>query len=239
MSDATGSPPTHIDTSTFFSVDPRCRELGLRAAGLVFDAVRVAPSNADLRAAITREVAARSPAIEAAQSGPELTALHGILRSVGTTPRKTPPAVQRLRQLALKRKDLPVINNVVDSYNLVSVRTACCLGAHDVAMLRFPVVLRLLRGDEEFTPLGHTTPEPAVPGEFAYVDALNRVICRLDVMQADFSKVRDTTTAVFVVVEATSAHQPGALIAAAEDVTQMITQHCGGRLVARRVIQSL
>ena len=130
-----------------------------------------------------------SPA--AVRSCPEVAAFQQLHRRVGVNPRKEQSSVERLLLLALKRGELPAINSLVDAYNLVSLRTRCSLGAHDLDAIALPVSLRLLTGQESFTPLGENVPAAVVPGEYGYVDAANRLLCRLDVRQADFSKVTE------------------------------------------------
>src|SRR4029077_12602359 len=118
---------------------------------------------------------------------------HDVLRKVGVNPRKDQPSLERLLAFALKRADLPAVNSLVDAYNLVSLRSSCSLGAHDLDRIALPVSLRLLTGEESFTPLGTDRPAPVTAGEYGYVDASNRLLCRLDVLQADFSKVTEAT----------------------------------------------
>src|SRR5207249_986643 len=129
---------------------------------------------------------------------------------------------------ALKRGDLPTVNNLVDAYNLVSIRSLCSLGAHDLDTIVPPVSLRLLTGRESFTPLGRTTEETVVAGEYGYVDASERVLCRLDVLQADFSKVTARTVNAFLIIEATAAHVPELVRRTFADAIDLISRHCGG-----------
>ena len=48
-------------------------------------------------------------------------------------------------------------------------------------------------------------------GEYGYVDAKDRVLCRLDVLQADFSKVTAGTVNALLIIEGTTAHSPDLL----------------------------
>jgi DNA/RNA-binding domain of Phe-tRNA-synthetase-like protein len=91
------------------------------------------------------------------------------------------------------------------------------------------VSLRLLTGGEPFTPLGAAAPAAVVPGEYGYVDALGRVLCRLDVLQADFSKVTAATVNALLIVEGTAAHDADRLRQAFADATELVTRHCGGK----------
>lgn len=214
-----------------FSVADDCVRLGLRAGAVVFRNVRVGASGPELRADIVREaknVQAKYVTAGGVRSSAEVTAYHDILRKVGVNPRKLQNSVDRLLTYALKRGDLPTINNLVDIYNLVSIRTGCSLGAHDLDLIATPVTLRLLTGAESFTPLGAAKPEAVVAGEFGYVDAQNRLLCRLDVVQADFSKVTADSGNVLLIVEGTATHADEVLHSAYAQVIELVTKHCGG-----------
>jgi DNA/RNA-binding domain of Phe-tRNA-synthetase-like protein len=214
-----------------FIVAEECVQLGLRAGAIVFRDLVIAAAAPELLAEIDREIRAvrdsfASPA--ATRSCPEVAAFQQLHRRAGVNPRKEQSSVERLLLLALKRGELPAINSLVDAYNLVSLRTGCSLGAHDLDTIVLPVSLRLLTGRESFTPLGESAPAAVVPGEYGYVDAANRLLCRLDVRQADFSKVTEKTRNVLLIVEGTAEHDPEMLHRAVEDVIELTTRYCGG-----------
>ena len=214
-----------------FVVTEECRRLGLRAGAVVFRGVRVTAADPRLRAEIAREaqaIRARFADPLAVRSLPEAIAFQDLLRRVGVNPRREQPSVERLLTFVLKRGDLPAINSLVDAYNLVSVRSLCSLGAHDLDRIAPPAALRLLTGRETFTPLGRDAEVPVTAGEYAYADARDRVLCRLDVLQADFSKVTTDTVNALLIVEATAAHPPGAARQALADVVDLVTRYCGG-----------
>jgi DNA/RNA-binding domain of Phe-tRNA-synthetase-like protein len=214
-----------------FHVSDDCGRLGLRAGAVIFRGVQVGPAPAELRAEIARQVEAvrrefAGPA--AVRSLPEVIAFQEILRQVGVNPRKEQPSVERLLTAALKRGDLPAINSLVDAYNLVSVRRRLSMGAHDLDRFRGPVSLRLLTGRETFTPLGRAAPEPVVAGEFGYVDADDRLLCRCDLLQADFSKVTEASRNVLLIIEGTAAHAAAAFDAAFREAVELVPRYCGG-----------
>lgn len=215
----------------YFIVSEDCRRLGLRAGAIVFRSVRASDADADLRAEIACQVQAireRFPDPAAVRSAPEVMAFRALLRAVGVNPRRDQPSVERLLAYAIKRGDLPAVNSLVDAYNLVSVRSLCSLGAHDLDRITVPVTLRMLTGSESFTPLGQTVATPVVPGEYGYVDARDRVLCRLDVLQAEFSKVTLQTTNALLIVEGTATHPPERLRQALAEVIEAVTGRCGG-----------
>jgi DNA/RNA-binding domain of Phe-tRNA-synthetase-like protein len=214
-----------------FTVSPECLRLGLRAGAIAFRNLHIVASLPALRAAIPQEVQAihtRFADVSAVRSAPEVVHFQELLRKVGVNPRREQPSVERLLTFALKRGDLPAVNSLVDAYNLVSVRSLCSLGAHDLDHIALPVALRLLTGQESFTPLGRDAPAPVVAGEYGYVDAEDRVLCRLDILQAEFSKVTTSTTNVLLIVEGTAGHRPEALPQVVADVIDLVTRHCGG-----------
>jgi DNA/RNA-binding domain of Phe-tRNA-synthetase-like protein len=214
-----------------FLVSQECVQLGLRAGAIVFRNLRIGTGPPALRQEIAREVQTIQKQLagaSAVRASPEVAGFRDVLRRVGVNPRRAQPSVERLLAFALKRGDLPAVNGLVDAYNLVSVRRRCSLGAHDLDTLTLPVALRLLTGRESFTPLARDKAEAVVAGEFGYVDAQERVLCRLDVLQADFSKVTPATANALLIIEGTTAHTEAALRGAFADAVEVVLRYCGG-----------
>src|SRR5438067_152258 len=118
-----------------FVVFDECRRMGLRAGAVLFREVRIGARDPALQETITREAQAirdRYPDAQVIRGLPEVVAFGQLLRQVGVNPRREQPSIERLLNIALKRGDLPAINNFVDAYNLVSLRSLCSLGAHDL-----------------------------------------------------------------------------------------------------------
>jgi DNA/RNA-binding domain of Phe-tRNA-synthetase-like protein len=214
-----------------FVITEECLDLGLRAVAVCLRDVQVGPRSAALDEEIaceTRAVRIRYGAPNTVRSLPEVVAFGDLLRQVGVNPRREQPSVEKLLDYVIKRGDLPRINSLVDAYNLASIRTICSLGAHDLDCFTPPAKLRLLTGSESFTPLGSTDPVGVKAGEYGYVDATGRVLCRLDILQADFSKVTTRTVNALLIVEATALHLHGQLERARDEAIELITRHCGG-----------
>jgi DNA/RNA-binding domain of Phe-tRNA-synthetase-like protein len=214
-----------------FRVSQQCVDLGLRAGAIILRDLQITNASAELRAEIDREVElirGRFASNADIRILPELAKHHEILRMVGVKPRSHPPSTQKLLELAVKRGSLPSINNLVDAYNLISTRTRCSLGAHDLDKLAAPVELRLFQGDEHFRPLGSEEDKPIRTGEFGYVDAERRVICRLDSLQADFSKVTLQTVNALLIIEATTVHTTEEFQQVFIETAEIVRQHCGG-----------
>ena len=159
---------------SWFYVTPPCLELGLRAGAVIVRHLRIADRSAELASEIATAVAdvrGRFPNLADARELAELQRFREIHRRVGARPSKQIPSVENLLKYVFRRGDLPAINNLVDAYNLVSLRTFCSLGAHDLGRIQPPVNLQLLDGTEPIVPLGSTTAVTVGAGEFGYVDA--------------------------------------------------------------------
>ena len=215
-----------------FIVTNDCIRLGLRAGAIIFRELHVTASTPALRAQMLEAAAAirtRFPDASAIRKDLLVTSFREIIRRAGANPKKEQPSIERLMTFAHKRGDLPVINNLVDAYNVVSVQSSCSLGAHDLDRIRLPVSLRLLDGSESFTPLGSEKPVSVIAGEFGYVDSSNRLLCRLDVLQAEFSKVTEATVSALLIVEGTAAHSPLNLREVFDEAIDQVTRYCGGK----------
>ena len=130
--------------------------------------------------------------------------------------------------MAHKRGALPSINNLVDVYNLISLRWKCSLGAHDMDRLSLPIQFRILEGTENFIPLGNVDRDSCNEGEFGYVDSENRLICRLDVRQAEFSKITPKTTNVLLIVGGTTVQRKTEMEEIFDEAIARISEVCGG-----------
>ena len=213
-----------------FLVSQECLDLGLRAGAFVLEGLVIGPASQELRSEIVKEVERVRGQFESAaeiRAIPELVKLHEILRSVGVRPRSHPPSTQKLLESAWKRGKIPEVNNLVDTYNLVSLLTRCSLGAHDLDRLALSVGLRLFRGNESFRPLGSQEDQSVRAGQFGYVDAENRVICRLDSLQADFCKVTSETTRALLIVESTTVHDTERLEMDFTATRKALDRYCG------------
>ncbi|MDC0935163.1 phenylalanine--tRNA ligase beta subunit-related protein [Pirellulales bacterium] len=164
------------------------------------------------------------------RSLPEVSSFREILKRVGVNPRKFSPTVEILTRMAMKHQALPVVNSLVDAYNLVSLRTRCSMGAHDLDKIDLPIELRILEDSSLFTPLGAGSEVEIAAGEFGYVDARRRILCRLDLQQAEFSKVTSATKNALLIIEGTTSHTSAQLAESFQMSIDTISRYCGGRI---------
>lgn len=221
-----------MDASTIrFTVAPEVLALGVRGVYLVIAGLRNRETDAAFEKAkeetlTTLVEAYRQPGF--IQNDPVLAGFRDLHTKVGRSNRKYVASPEALVARLVRTGTVPSVNLVVDIYNLVSLETRLALGAHNVAEIAGGVELRLTTGDEGFVPLGGSAPEPVFAGEYAYVDEANDVICRMEVLQVEKTKVGLEAADVFYIVQG-NANTPAADVErAAEKLVTMTTRFCGG-----------
>lgn len=148
---------------------------------------------------------------------------------VGVARRKNLPASENLIKLLIKREELININKAVDIYNILSIESKLCLGAHDIDKISGNVTLKITNGTEVFLPLGQDEPKPINSGEYSFVDDNNDVICWLDIRQVDKTKVTsDTKNVLYFIIgnEKTSINE---LEIVCNQIIELTTKYCGGK----------
>ncbi len=147
---------------------------------------------------------------------------------VGRSNRKYPASPEVLLGLFLESRRFPRINLLVDIYNLISLKTRLALGAHDVEKINGNVALRLTNGSEKFLPLGSKDFVPVPAGEYSYIDDGNNIICRMEVLQVESTKITLDTKDVFLIVQGNANTDNNYIQKGANEVLDLITRYCGG-----------
>jgi DNA/RNA-binding domain of Phe-tRNA-synthetase-like protein len=211
------------------TIESKLANAGLKAAAALIhnvDNTARAEKLAD-RLTVQLEALRASWPSEGPRALPEIVALQGVYRQLGASWRNNRPSIERLAVMIAKGRPLPAINPVVDIYNVASLEARMCMGAHDAEKLVMPISLRQTTGIEQFMPLGGE-PETVPANEFAYFDDAGRIICRLDAVQADFSKVGPSTRTVVLIVEGTPISNGADVLSATERTAKDIAAATGG-----------
>lgn len=120
----------------------------------------------------------------------------------GKKSRKIISAPESLIKLLKKRRNIPRINPLVDIYNLISIKYALALGAHDLDKVNANIILKVSRGGEVFIPLGSSLAEEIYPNEYGYFnDSTNEVLCRLESKQCENTKVSVETKNILMIIQ--------------------------------------
>jgi DNA/RNA-binding domain of Phe-tRNA-synthetase-like protein len=137
------------------------------------------------------------------------------------------PAPEKLITYVRRNRDFMAAEAVVDCYNIVSARTLLSIGAHDLDKLAAPITLRTTTPQDVFVPLGQTMPQ-RLPGEYAYVDPHGSIICRLDVLQCEQTKVTRESRDIVFFLQGNGFLPAATLLKGAWLLSEMVTVFCGG-----------
>lgn len=213
-----------------FSTQKEVLDLGVKIITARITDVKNSDSNADFEIYKNTELEKIKNQWEGKKykDDPVLAGFRDLHTKVGRSNRDYVASPEGLRWSFLERGRFPHINLVVDIYNLVSLKTGLALGAHDIEIVQGNITLRLTKGNEIFIPLGKTESLSIFPGEYGYVDDGNNVVCRLEVLQVEPTKVTSASKDIFLIIEGNANTSDEYVKQAAEEVCQVITKYCGG-----------
>lgn len=157
-----------------------------------------------------------------------LSGFNKIHEDAGISKRKNTPASENLIRLLLENGSYRNINPLVDIYNLLSIESKLCLGAHDIDNVNGNVTLRFHNGDEIFNPLGDGTSHKVKNNEYSYIDDSNEILCRLEVRQVKKTLVSNDTKNVFYIIEGNEYTSDEYLELYANKIIEITTKYLGG-----------
>jgi DNA/RNA-binding domain of Phe-tRNA-synthetase-like protein len=140
------------------SLDDVVKKMGVSISTDVLEDVRVRQTRKEAFKALAQELKAemrvRFPSLDMVKEDHTVGALRQFYWKIGIDPTKTRPSSEALLRRLLK-KELPLINNLVDAGNLASAKTIIPIGIYDLDKLKGEVRLRLSSPGEEFIGIGN------------------------------------------------------------------------------------
>jgi DNA/RNA-binding domain of Phe-tRNA-synthetase-like protein len=186
------------------------------------------PALTELLRAAEGEAAARIGAAPVFEH-PRVVPWREAYRAFGAKPKDHPSSIENLLRRVVRGQRLPVVNPLVDLYNVVSLRHLLPVGGEDLAAVEGDVELRFAGTDEPAVRLlGEPEARPPRPGEVIYADHLGALCRRWNWKEADRTKLTAATTRGFLVVEALPPAGRVELDAALADLGALVLAHCGG-----------
>lgn len=165
---------------------------------------------------------------------PVLQSYRDLVKKVGRSAKKFPPAAESFIQLIRHSGRFPHINTAVDSYNVVVTKKFLALGVHDIDKLSGEITFRLSDGQEPFTSVGGEKIKYTQRGDFVYADK-NQVLAWLDSKDSDLVKLALDTKNILIVIQGTHCTPQDYNLEAAEEACQLITRFCGGSYEIQKV----
>lgn len=216
-----------------FLIDPSMINLfpSVKIGVLVF---RGLDNHADHKSAIAaqlrqaEEKVRSSYTLETLSSQPKIVDWREAYRKFGFKPSSHRSSVEALTRRVLQGKDLPSINNLVDLYNLVSIKHLFPIGADDLDHVKGDIRLTVANGTERFLMLGSQENEPIKNGEVVYRDD-EEVLCRSwNYRECEKTKITETTKNVCLVIEGLEHSSKEEILAALKDLRSLISHYCHG-----------
>jgi DNA/RNA-binding domain of Phe-tRNA-synthetase-like protein len=213
-----------------FEIADEVRDLGLRGAYFLLRDLSPSSSDAGAREFVERTCSDATGALtdEDLDTDPVLVGFRELHDRVGRGGKKNVASPEALLRLIVQGGTLPAVNPVVDVYNAISIKSRLALGAHDAAEISGDVHLRLTRGDERFVPLGRDKPRGVGPGEYAYIDDDNDIICRMETRQVEKTKISEETRDCFYIVQGNARTSPSLVRETMDELIAVTTRLCGG-----------
>lgn len=163
------------------------------------------------------------------KADPVIEGFYELHQEVGVPRRKNLPASENLIRLLTKREELISINKAVDIYNILSIESKLCLGAHDIDKVDGNVTLKITDGTEKFLPLGSEELKPIKAGEYSFVDDNNDVVCWLDIRQVDKTKVTEDSKNVLYLIIGNKETKDEDLEKVTNDLILLTTKFASGK----------
>jgi len=113
-------------------------------------------------------------------------------------PTKTRPAGEALLRRVQHNKEIPRISNVVDAYNLASLKTLVPMSGFDLDLVNPPLQVRFSKEDDSFKGIGMETPIKLERKMLVLADE-KQVLCIYPHRDADATKITGKTRNVLVV----------------------------------------
>jgi len=214
------------------------RELEARFPGLSalvahVEGVKVGPSDERLKnfAEQLFEEARKQHDLESLKDVPVLRAYRDFFWKVGIDPTKVRPAAEALIRRILLGKPIPFINNLVDAYNLASIKTCIALAAFDRDLLKGELFMRPARRGERFLGIGMQEPKELLGGEIVVADD-EKLVAIYPYRDAEQTKVSSSTENVLLLICGVPGIGLDVLAGVGEVAMDYVTRFCGGK--ARR-----
>lgn len=146
---------------------------------------------------------------------------------IGIDPTKIRPAGEALVRRVLRGKRIPMINTLVDAYNLASLETGIALAAFDRDQITGPMLLRFSKMGEEFLGIGMNSPYVLEGGEVVISDR-DGILAIYPYRDAERSKIQFTTQSIIVLACGVPGIDPDLLNKALSISVEYITKFCKG-----------
>ena len=194
------------------------------------DGVRVESSGAELKKFKEEALGEvkRKYSLESLKDVAVFRAYRDFFWKIGIDPTKIRPAAEALIRRILAGKPIPTINNVVDSYNLASIKTEIALAAFNRDELKGSLLMRAAEKGERF--LGIAMSEPMeLNGVEVVISDEEKLVAVYPYRDAEKSKVSNVTRNLLILVCGVPGIDEQHLLEAGRVALDLVPRFCGGK----------
>jgi DNA/RNA-binding domain of Phe-tRNA-synthetase-like protein len=219
-----------------YSIDESFRSLSITNSVVAeISHITIPASSQELeteKAVVAQEIMALAE--QAIDENSVLAGYRDLVRSIGRSVKKFPPAAEKLLRQIKRTGRLPTVNVAVDAYNIVVARKCLALGVHDLDLVGRDIRFRLSPGGESFIPVGGGSVKATQAGDYVYADE-RRVLAWLDSSDSDEVKVSPATRNILIVIQGTHLTTNEYNRTALEQACRNIQRYCGGTYRISRI----
>lgn len=161
---------------------------------------------------------------------PQIAPWREAYRKFGSKPRDFRCSIEALSRIILKGSEIRHISNLVDLYNLISIKYVLPVGGEDLDKMKGNLVLGYAKGDELYSPLGEEENDPPRVGEVIYKDDEGVICRRWNWREADRTKLTKETTNAILVIESLSPIPQEVAEQATKELAELVQKFCGGSI---------
>ena len=144
---------------------------------------------------------------------------------IGVDPTKIRPAAEALIRRVLAGKTIPEINNLVDAYNLTSIKTGIPLAAFDNSKIINGITARFAKSNEEFFGIGMKDPQN-LKGNEVIITNEEKIIAVYPYRDSNETKITNLTKSIQLMICGVPQISKDILLKTESITIQNITKFC-------------
>lgn len=162
---------------------------------------------------------------------PKIDTWRKTYSAFGAKPKENRSSVENLYRLVQRGGELRSINNLVDIYNLVSLKYILPVGGEDLDRIEGDIVLGFAGATEApVLLLGDKEARPPHKGEVIYKDSVSAICRRWNWREADRTKLTEETKNCILVIEGLPPATKEEIETATKELKELVMRFCTGNI---------
>ncbi|MEM2917222.1 MAG: phenylalanine--tRNA ligase beta subunit-related protein [Candidatus Bathyarchaeia archaeon] len=174
---------------------------------------------------------------EVLKDNPTVRAYRDLYWSLGIDPTKTRPSGEALLRRVLRGDEIPNISNVVDAYNLASLKTIIPMSGFDLDAITPPLHIRFSKENDVFQGIGAQAPTK-LENKVLVLSDKTGIVCIYPYRDADATKIMDKTRNILLIGYGAPKITPNRLLEAVELALTYVNEVSGGKIERKEVFSS-